>query len=318
MRLLFRRLRNLGLTGVMVGTAVAGAMPAMAEDVSSGPGPTPAEVGQCWNVSKPDLWILTESTVDCTLPHTAETILVVEIANDDLSNPFSAAAVVAEKYRDSRGDVRSQSASGADRETLVRVEKLAAQAKEQCAAAKKEAAGLANDHRVTLYQVEYSGPNDEQWAAGQRWIRCNLVKYGPRAEGFVSLDPPAERDGEALRSQHCFRVVGRGTKNAPCVVNGKANEQAWVNLLDQVPLSQVTNKKPPRTDAKSWSLVKSYCYRNVTANLGKSLKPNWRSNIVAAARVPDGVFTWKSAWKDPGATINCAIPVWAYAPAVSQ
>ena len=122
------------------------------------------EVGACRQLTAEDINNSTDDTdpVDCAEPHTAETFLVSE---------FTGKAA-----KSDHDDAR-----------------LGAQAYKRCQAQFIEFVGGTESLVMrSMLTWAWFRPTDEQWEAGARWFRCDVVGGGEQSESLVELPETAE------------------------------------------------------------------------------------------------------------------------------
>lgn len=140
------------LLALAVGVTTLGlATPATAE-----PLPAPA-VGQCTKDPTLAGWVLGGPVVDCRRPHYGQTILVGTWTSETMPS-------VAARLKP--GSVKSD-ALFADLNHQLNA----------CNAAALDLVGVSRTGYTvpTSFKTNVTGPNNAQWAAGQRWLRCDLV-----------------------------------------------------------------------------------------------------------------------------------------------
>lgn len=120
------------------------------------PAPAPV-VGECTNDPSLTGWVLAGTPVPCTRSHTGQTIMVGTWTSD---TPPSVAT-------------RLRAGSTAQQRLF---DQLGGQL-DSCSAAADDLVGVSRTgYQVpTAFTTNATGPNNTQWAAGQRWLRCDLV-----------------------------------------------------------------------------------------------------------------------------------------------
>ena len=159
-------------------------------------------VGECTQSSSWGPFVLDGGPVDCAEPHTGQTVFVgrwtskVSPAEADRMTDRRRYAVVEElRWQIDLCDERAWDLLGAEVEP-----------------------GL---HRVSQFYIALNGPSPSQWAAGQRWLRCDVVAFkAPTAwsqtanswlglpTGLQSLPSPSNLEGilarpDLGRFRHC-------------------------------------------------------------------------------------------------------------------
>ena len=163
-----RRMAGVLLSAVAVlGAALVGAMtPANADlarhsDVASVAALTPRAtpmVGDCTNSPTWGPFVMDGGPVDCSEPHTGQTIFVGRWTS---------------KVSPAKADAMSES-----RRDRV-VDDLRWQINE-CGAARWDLLGIEISpaiYRESQFYVYITGPNPQQWESGERWLRCDLVAF---------------------------------------------------------------------------------------------------------------------------------------------
>lgn len=264
---------------LIVAVSVLTAAPASAEPTA------PPTVGECTNDPTGDNAVLNGTVVDCAGPHTGQTIYIGTWTSD-------VSPAVADTYAP---DSPERQAVYAD---------LGAQY-DACLTAFVE---LVQDARRTYYipsvlDRSATGPNADQWAAGERWFRCDIVaSAAPRhgaADQLLPLPAPAQLVG-AMR---------KPLKSNPWKQCAWANKTSWASVGCSSPDASFTIaagfsgsqfKKWPGSAAKLWDLATGFCQANPTV---RSLKP--KLSEVEAWREDSSRIT-KSNYRR--VLFRCAVP----------
>lgn len=167
--------------------------------------------------------------------------------------------------------------------------------------------------RVSQFTADVVAANDEQWAAGDNRVACNIVKH--QAEGDTLEPLPTELAGQGLlaANQACYTYDDAGAPAvATCPADGPL-DQTWMQFLRAVPF---TVKKAPADDEAAASAIRAKCAKAVKQFVAKK----WRAQLANDAPVNisvenppgEGASTLAEAVMVPGATYNCSMPfgVW--------
>lgn len=139
-------------------------------------------VGDCTNAPLFDNWVLTEGAVDCLAPHTGQTVYVGRW----------------------RSTVSPTAANDLDEKANERLLKQLQPEFDACDKAADELLGRRVSPTATKsswFSVNGTGPNDEEWAKGERWFRCDVVaqkapeKFGVEETPLTSIPGPDELKG---------------------------------------------------------------------------------------------------------------------------
>lgn len=192
----------------------------------------PPEVGLCRALAREDLDSPTDDSpaVDCAEPHTAETFHVGEV-DGDLAEDLSPddPAVAAEVYRTCQK--RWTKFTGANETLALR----------------------------SVFSWAWFHPTEEQWAAGARWYRCDVVAGLDRAEGLLPL--PRKTKGVLLGippDKWMTCVADQTVQDAPVVPCNE--EHTWRAVSTIV----VPRKKYPGRRLME-VLSRDYCAKSVIA-----------------------------------------------------
>lgn len=175
--------------------ALVGPLALVHSAAQASPEDTPL-VGDCTNGQTIDSWILTGEVVDCETPHTGQTIYVGEwtsTTSPDAANRMSDAQQA--KVVKALGKQFTACKSAA--ESYLRSRKGSAV-------------------RVSVFTTNGTGPDAEQWAAGERWFRCDIVaKQSPDSwtapsDRLLTIPSPDELRGYLatpdydVKYEYCF------------------------------------------------------------------------------------------------------------------
>ena len=118
-------------------------------------------VGQCTNEQSSESWAHSGDVVDCSGPHTGQTVWVGTWT--DSASPSQATAF----------------APGGVEDTSLREHFMADFDACQAAVASLTGAAKPGYTIVSEFDINFVGPNDAEWAEGQRWSRCDVVAAVP-------------------------------------------------------------------------------------------------------------------------------------------
>ena len=228
------------------------------------PAANPA-VDQCFNYSAKATkdQAATAPAVDCLTPHTAQTFLT-RVLPDSFGIPAKASVA-------SRLKATAPCTTKAANAYL----------------------GLEGTNLPNRFQVIEVFPTADQWAAGERWVRCDVVLRGGTT--FVKFAVPARTLVETTpRSQFQYCTPGvpgsRTTAAYPCT-NPKKN---WI-MIAESEIGKATSRFPGNTSVER--LAKKYCERE-----GKKFSAGIK------------YFAWwaiwpnSTGWKRGERTTQCFVP----------
>lgn len=158
--------------------------------------------------------------------------------------------------------------------------------------------GLADAGLPTRFQVVTVFPSEEQWNAGERWMRCDVVLRGGKAYARFTGSAPA-LVAATPREQFNFctpSVPGSRTKAAyPCT----APKKNWIMVAEK-DLGKVGSNFPgPRTVERK---AKKICERIGNAYTErKKFYPWW------------AIWPTRVGWQDGDRTAQCFVPYEQYA-----
>lgn len=271
--------RALAIGGaVMMAASLIMAAPAHAEPTA------PPTVGECTNDPTGETSILNGTVVDCNGPHTGETIYIGTWTSD----------------------VSPETADTYPQESPER-QKVYTDLSAQYDACLTAFIDIVQDARRTYYipsvfDRSATGPNADQWAAGERWFRCDLVASAAPGRGqpeqLLTLPAPAQLQG----------VMRRPLKTSKWAMCAWANKTSWSAVnCDSSDASYILAAgfsgslfKWPGTAAKLWDKATVFCQTNATV---RSLKP--KLSEVEAWRTESNKIT-KANYRS--VLFRCAVP----------
>ncbi|WP_240770176.1 septum formation family protein [Nocardioides sp. GY 10127] len=193
-------------------------------------------VGACRQLTAADIAADSNSsaTVDCSSRHTAETFASGELPArlaDDAADSEQVSLWV-----HTRCTTRFEKHLGADESTAMR----------------------------TILSWVWFRPTDEEWAAGARWFRCDLVGGGPQLDGYRSL--PESTKGLLATPDDVWMLCVDGETLESGQQVDCSSEHTWraVTTIKVVPYPDT----PYPGDATVESTTKDYCEESVDAWLG--------------------------------------------------
>lgn len=180
---------------LLLALALVGPLALVHGTAQASPGAVPL-VGDCTNGQTIDSWVLTGEVVDCETPHTGQTIYVGKWTSS--TSPTDANRLSAEQQTKVAQALSKQfSACQVAAESYLRSRKGSAV-------------------RVSVFTTNGTGPDAEQWAAGERWFRCDIVaKQSPDSwtapsDRLLTIPPPDELRGYLsgpdydVKYEYCF------------------------------------------------------------------------------------------------------------------
>ena len=272
--------RALALGGaVLMAASVLVASPAWASPTA------PPTVGECTNDPTADTMVLNGSVVDCAQAHTGVTIYIGTWTSD-------ISPATADTY-------------GQDSPELQKVFDDLGPQYDACLQAFID---LVQDDRRTYYipsvlNRSASGPNADQWAAGERWLRCDLVASSAPRHGADSQLMPLPAPEQLVGAMR------KPLKSNPWAKCAWANPTSWASVdcassdasfTLAAAFSGSAIGKWPGSVAKVWDRATAVCRANTTV---RSLKPDLLD--VEAWRVDTSKMT-KANYKQ--AQFRCAVP----------
>jgi len=172
-----------------------------------------------------------------------------------------------------------------------------------------------------------TGPTQEQWDAGQRWMRCNIVKIASGddvTDDDTLLPLPQKLDNLAqnLNSYECNKVINDKEVRAEC---GTAilGDSSWMELLDGIPMTEAGEY--PGSKKKANSAVMDVCMDKIAPYVAPERLTEWAADPQAYLSASYTIPSWnsvregrnaklKDAFDDPDAYFSCEIPHWAFEP----
>lgn len=291
-------------------TPAASAASEAAEPIPEPAAPASAQVGECFYTTTAFQFTDTSDPVACDPgTYTQQTIAVFDLPSDlTLTYPerqdlADAVAGGAELTAEQQADVDAFSGQIA---TLY----------EDCRAEVAAAVGQ-QPNRVSLFSIDVTGPNEEQWDNGERWARCNITRSLPadvkrKENRLLPLPASLSNAANAYANQSCS--LGSGKKYRVHVCDGPDfRDGAWLKALTELPLSDVGPYPGTEEDAvkaletECLSAVKYLTQSNAKLKR-KNIAVSWRAPAWQGAQRP----TATDAWNDPDGTFGCSIPNWAY------
>lgn len=252
--------RALAIGGaVMMAASVLVAAPATAEPT------TPPTVGECTNDPTGETSVLNGAVVDCNGAHTGETIYIGTWTSDispATADTYPQNSPERQKvYADLGGQYDACLTAFVDVVQDVR----------------------RNYYVPSVFDRSATGPNADQWAAGERWFRCDLVaSAAPRhgdPEQLLPLPAPEQLQG----------VMRRPLKNSKWALCAWADDTSWAAVdcaSSDVSFTLAagfsgSQFKWPGSTSKLWDRATAFCQANPTV---RSLKPTlsdveaWRTD----------------------------------------
>jgi hypothetical protein len=253
---------RLSATAIAAAVLAAGlAAPATAAD-------TPA-VGACYayKAAVLDEVSTTAPAVDCSANHTAETYWVGTVGNA-LGVPSKAPSA-----------------------------RLLAASRPCTTKAMNTYLGIPDRALPSRFQTVVLFPTNEQWAAGERWVRCDVVlqgglalkPYAGPAAQFVADNPSTQFDFCTPREPNA-----RATEAYPCL-NPKRN---WIKVLDQE-LGGPGSKFPGTKTVER--KTRKLCAKQGKVWNGKEKYPGWWA-----------IWPTSVGWKDGRRSAQCFVPYQQY------
>jgi hypothetical protein len=217
--------------------------------------------------------------VDCTVPHTGQTVFVGEWTSD--VSPSDASKLPA--------------GSPAEKQLLASLKLQFA----KCNAAAGALLGTKMKGYFIASRIitNTTGPNDTEWAAGDRWLRCGIVAKRTHSKMLALPDPESliniMRNVPITRNEFAA-CWGSGSQGAGLLVDCRSKAARYL-LLAVYPGTSF--KWPGSKDAMT-SKVSKTCEKNPLYRSSGTLRGSWFSL--------GGAFT-KSGIQDM--YFYCAIPV---------
>lgn len=196
----------------------------------------------------------------------------------------------------------------------------------QCRELVRDAIGTQpNQH--TMFEQELTGPTQEQWDAGQRWMRCNIVKIASGDEvtpedTLLPLPEKLDNLAQNLNSYECNKVINGKTVRAEC---GTAilGDSSWMELLDGIPITEAGEY--PGSKKKASRAVIDVCMDKITPYVDPERLAEWADDPQAYVASVYTHPTWnsvregrnfkpKDVWAAPDGYFSCEIPHWAFEP----
>lgn len=269
--------------------------------------PADLTVGNCYPAATNDGYVPQTDPKPCGPDTTVKTLAVY----DDLTLPMSVDAWDAVDET-ALGDLSAEERALFDATSEVLGTVFA-----RCRGIVNDTVGLPalpdGGFRVSQFSADVVAASDEQWAAGDNRVACNIVKHEADSEALEPL--PAELAGQGMvpGNQACYQFSDSdGRSPVPCPAVGTL-DQTWMQFLRAVPF---TVKKAPADDeaaanvirAKCANVAKPFVAKKWRADLGKDVPVNISVENPAGA----GAGTLAEAVMVPGATYNCSIPYGAW------
>lgn len=195
-------------------------------------------VGECFAYTTVEHYVLAsdEPYVSCLGPHTAQTVYVGALTNNDVMSFADAQSLLT--AINGPGGVGSLPDDVQARYGTFVAAILSTST--QCKAVIDEATGTVLDdgtRQASRFLADLTGPTPEQWAAGDRWIRCNVVAVLPsdatRQRGTLMDLPPSLN---AALDDPTFRVCWIGSPAGRQVACSEpASPRVQLTLTESVP-----------------------------------------------------------------------------------
>jgi hypothetical protein len=166
--------------------------------------------------------------------------------------------------------------------------------------------------QATVLTTDLTGPTPEQWAAGDRWVRCNVVaRLAPDAASPVERLIPLRPDLVNALDDATYRVCSQGSPDGariPCA-DGVGQEDVWLTISDVVPTPSI----PWPGDQGAQEAAVLACV-NVAEQAGIPAAPTMEATgrTVGADGVATSGFS-PDTWGTDAAQITCAVPLAQFA-----
>jgi hypothetical protein len=257
-------------------TALAGVTAILLAGLTAVAGPAQAApaVGTCWDYpfSVTERISTDAPAVPCEGPHTAETFFVGPVS-DRLGTP-------------SKASVNARLAATAP-----------------CTVAAMNAyLGLAGRSLPSRFTVVPLLPTDAQWAAGERWVRCDvLLQSGLQAERVAGPMTAVAAGLAPAALDFCTPGTPSAKNTAAVPCTGRRN---WIKVLEQT-LGGPTARFPGTSAIQRRSAT--ICQRVAKKYAGNVQFPGWwRINPT------------ESGWRDGKRTLQCFVPYPQYQQELAQ
>jgi hypothetical protein len=286
------------------------------EAAATDSGPQPV-VGECWNTAEYSLDGDIGDPVDCSDEHTQRTIAVLELP-DDYPDPRERSRAL-----DERDAITDKESPDYDQAQLKLIEfNLSADAPNgpyrQCSMAKNEAVGAVDPWQGTYPYVHLvTFPNEEQWAEGQRWARCNLIKRKNLTTQKLVPLPASLPKLTPISMQSSVCELKKRRVACSKLTDKQVEDGRWYFALGKLPKPEGS---PIAKDAdEAYVLAEDACIEQLRGKIDPRalendyIRATLGSNFAAAQWIEQGKPTPFSEfyWNADDASIDCEVPTWA-------
>jgi hypothetical protein len=275
----------------------------------------PAKVGECFQYSSLDHWVLDEKkTVPCSKKHTAQTVYIGTITNPSAIS-FEQAGLIDAKARKAGG---VEKLAPADQDAWDAYVASLATVTPACdkAIAKATKARLPNGVLTSsLFTSDLTGPTQAEWDKGHRWVRCNAVARlvpdnftpNPPLLGLPAALNTALAKNDKYRNCWIPLQQNKVVRSVACIGRA-ADAGAWLTLSDQLktPKSAYPGQKGALAAAKTPCVN---LRRHFTST--QAVSARWWVWHVTADGVPKSGAS-KATWGTDKSHFGCAIPNWQF------
>lgn len=282
-------------------------------------------VGECWDYPDSNFWVLEANPdatpVDCEEPHTAQVVWVGSVADDLAENPFTTMATLGDPYRAATGRVDWDKVPADVRGKIDAQSERVDPAFEACRDAILDVTGaraVGGMTQTTLFRPDVTGPSDEQWAAGARWVRCLVNATLPEngsAKPRPLMELPATLDGVLNRSsgtkyRYCWRFPKNSDEAVYAECGSSKARNMWLTVTSKLPQPaniRFVSKGQAESMARSVCLtaLSKLLTRRTTAEIANVMNV-WGYTEMKDGEIRKGFF--RKSWGKPNAFIGCAVP----------
>jgi len=272
-----------------------------------------AKRGQCFDYATTDHLVIdtTEPFVSCARPHSARTVHVGELTDATVMSFADAQTLLGVASRPGGLESLPADLRVAYSSLMTAMEAT----REECTRIIDETVGAVLPSGVrqsTVLTADLTGPVPEQWDAGDRWVRCNVVARVPgegaaAAERLLPLRPDLVNSLDDTTYRVCW-VGGPDEQRIACG-DDAGGRQVWVTVSDRVPTPQT----PWPGDEAAQDAADLAC-RAVVLEAGAAADPSLLAlgRVLSADQTTVTGFTAET-WGTDAAAITCAVPIGQFA-----
>lgn len=274
-----------------------------------------AAVGECFKMTtRPDFTRLPEPVECVPGQYTAKTVAVLDLP-DDLPLTYP------ERQAIEDAEVAGTPVSEEQQELADEFTDALGPLRNACAEEMNEQLPLSMDsrNRLTLFTGYVTGPNEDQWNAGERWARCTVARSLPADRKrdnpkFLPLPPDDEWSNarDDFVNQFCYLSNDDGQRVTRCNAESK-----WMKVLAGLKLDQLSvdpeDIQSANTDDDVLRLLDTACLTLVEPLVkDEDELENYDISVTASysSELADSSFAELAL--DDGTTFNCSIPSWSY------